>query len=125
MVISNDVTITEHETGAITYDDGEVKFSGLTSAVIPARVVAALRAHFAAERDGDYFEGLEEGIKVGRAERMPEDVQELVERVKERVDDVMQGNQTGNPDSIFNLTTQLVAALEAAYSQNGAVDDSR
>jgi hypothetical protein len=83
---------------------------------VPAVAVPALRAHFAAEQKGDYHEGLEEGIKIGQAERMPEDVQKLVDEVTSLMS---QNGWMHDAEHLGHYIERLAAALEAAYSQKG------
>jgi hypothetical protein len=91
---------------------------GLRPHMLGRREVAALREYFAAERKGDYFEGFEEGVKVGRAERMPEDVKALVDEAR-RIGSQFEG-LIGHYAEYRPLIRALAAALEAAYSQKGA-----
>ena len=96
MVSSNNVTITEYGLSLLV--------RGLRVFVLHPSEVAALRAHFAAER-------------------MPEDVQTLVD----------EANAWRNEDPatevvsarVASLVGRLTDALEAAYSRKGAGDDPR
>lgn len=99
---SNGVTITENVSGGV-----DVHTPSGVSWLDPEEV-AALRAHFAAER-------------------MPEDVQELVQelvtRLRERARRLaarreVEGYKPDREDTIAEIEA-AVAALEAAYSQKG------
>lgn len=102
MVSSDDVTITE--TGDGWLEVAEVGHEG--AALRPAEV-AALRAHFVAER-------------------MPEDVQTLVDEARENVESAARGVPDSQAarlragiadDPRLALIVRLTRALEAAYSQ--------
>lgn len=91
MVSSNNVTITKHG-GSLRLVSNHG--SRIASSEIPPATVAALRAHFAAER-------------------MPEDAQALV--------DELHGVTVafGDMSPIGNLARRARRALEAAYPQKG------
>src|SRR5690606_22301602 len=104
MVSSNNVTITEL---------GHLVVGNVGS---PAAVVPAIEAYYRAKFV---------------AERMPEDVQALVEKARGHITQLLLGIPESLHASVWrgeqsdprvSLIARLTAALEAAYSQKGAVD---
>lgn len=122
--MSDDVTITDVE-GSLWVD---TPYSGL--AILPPRAVAALRARFAAERmpkDVQALAGLfrgrrrdQEGSRV-----MDDATQKLVDEARRAQKAVYLATDKSVADDLSRIIAGLADALEAAYSQKGADNDSR
>lgn len=131
MVSSNDVTITEHEGGEgglrVEWEQGTVHIPRIL--YVPQHVVAALRAHFVAEIDDPnhaYVIGYRKALD-DVAERMPEDVQELVDEARENVESAARGVPDSQAarlragiadDPRLALIVRLTRALEAVSLAN-------